>query len=178
MPPQAPVTPWPSVLTSSPLDTESFLVSPSPTVKFSVGSRKGSLYNWTPPSTPSFRERYYLVSGPHRTEMLWTHAGTGVGGGSPGAGMWGGAGQPCTSPCSKLWVQPPLFWVILGVFLYFLFLDVGSSILGGAARFGWFSRMPGIRSAGWFYPPSHGLGLQFFCFKVKQSMFPVGNTLT
>ncbi|XP_037023188.2 RIPOR family member 3 isoform X1 [Artibeus jamaicensis] len=44
----------------NPLDTESFLVSPSPTVKFSVGSRKGSLYNWTPPSTPSFRERYYL----------------------------------------------------------------------------------------------------------------------
>ncbi|KAM8775395.1 RIPOR family member 3 isoform 2-T2 [Rhynchonycteris naso] len=44
----------------NPFDTESFLVSPSPTVKFSVGSRKGSLYNWTPPSTPSFRERYYL----------------------------------------------------------------------------------------------------------------------
>ncbi|XP_066243603.1 RIPOR family member 3 isoform X2 [Saccopteryx leptura] len=44
----------------NPFDTESFLVSPSPTVKFSMGSRKGSLYNWTPPSTPSFRERYYL----------------------------------------------------------------------------------------------------------------------
>ncbi|XP_057558888.1 RIPOR family member 3 isoform X3 [Hippopotamus amphibius kiboko] len=44
----------------NPFDTESFLVSPSPTGKFSVGSRKGSLYNWTPPSTPSFRERYYL----------------------------------------------------------------------------------------------------------------------
>ncbi|XP_036100137.1 RIPOR family member 3 isoform X1 [Molossus molossus] len=44
----------------NPFDTESFLVSPSPSVKFSVGSRKGSLYNWTPPSTPSFRERYYL----------------------------------------------------------------------------------------------------------------------
>ncbi|XP_025787963.1 RIPOR family member 3 [Puma concolor] len=43
-----------------PFDTESFLVSPSPTGKFSMGSRKGSLYNWTPPSTPSFRERYYL----------------------------------------------------------------------------------------------------------------------
>lgn len=41
-------------------------MSPSPTIKFSVGSRKGSLYNWTPPSTPSFRERYYLVSGPPR----------------------------------------------------------------------------------------------------------------
>ncbi|XP_039085942.1 RIPOR family member 3 [Hyaena hyaena] len=44
----------------NPFDTESFLVSPSPTGKFSMGSRKGSLYNWTPPSTPSFRERYYL----------------------------------------------------------------------------------------------------------------------
>ncbi|XP_010833425.1 PREDICTED: protein FAM65C [Bison bison bison] len=44
----------------SPFDTESFLVSPSPPGKFSIGSRKGSLYNWTPPNTPSFRERYYL----------------------------------------------------------------------------------------------------------------------
>ncbi|XP_022350328.1 RIPOR family member 3 [Enhydra lutris kenyoni] len=44
----------------NPFDTESFLMSPSPTGKFSMGSRKGSLYNWTPPSTPSFRERYYL----------------------------------------------------------------------------------------------------------------------
>ncbi|CAK6447333.1 unnamed protein product [Pipistrellus nathusii] len=44
----------------NPFDTESFLVSPSPTIKFSVGSRKSSLYSWTPPSTPSFRERYYL----------------------------------------------------------------------------------------------------------------------
>uniref|UniRef100_A0A8C3VVJ3 RIPOR family member 3 n=1 Tax=Catagonus wagneri TaxID=51154 RepID=A0A8C3VVJ3_9CETA len=44
----------------NPFDTESFLVSPSPTGKFSMGSRKGSLYSWTPPSTPSFRERHYL----------------------------------------------------------------------------------------------------------------------
>ncbi|KAI4538606.1 hypothetical protein MG293_012009 [Ovis ammon polii] len=44
----------------NPFDTESFLVSPSPPGKFSIGSRKGSLYNWTPPNTPSFRERYYL----------------------------------------------------------------------------------------------------------------------
>nr|XP_027802215.1 RIPOR family member 3 isoform X1 [Marmota flaviventris] len=44
----------------NPFDSESLLVSPSPTGKFSLGSRKGSLYNWTPPSTPSFRERYYL----------------------------------------------------------------------------------------------------------------------
>ncbi|XP_060041355.1 RIPOR family member 3 isoform X3 [Erinaceus europaeus] len=44
----------------NPFDTDSCLLSPSPTGKFSLGSRKGSLYNWTPPSTPSFRERYYL----------------------------------------------------------------------------------------------------------------------
>ncbi|XP_012659414.1 RIPOR family member 3 [Otolemur garnettii] len=44
----------------NPFDAESLLVSPSPMGKFSVGSRKGFLYNWTPPSTPSFRERYYL----------------------------------------------------------------------------------------------------------------------
>ncbi|XP_040131971.2 RIPOR family member 3 isoform X2 [Ictidomys tridecemlineatus] len=44
----------------NPFDSESLLVSPSPTGKFSLGSRKGSLYSWTPPSTPSFRERYYL----------------------------------------------------------------------------------------------------------------------
>lgn len=66
----------------NPFDTEIFLVSPSPTVKFSVGSRKGSLYNWTPPSTPSFRERYYLsvlqqpvqqallLGGPRATSIL------------------------------------------------------------------------------------------------------------
>lgn len=73
MPSRAPMTetPWPSVLLSSPFDTEIFLVSPSPTVKFSVGSRKGSLYNWTPPSTPSFRERYYLVSGPGTLWSCW-----------------------------------------------------------------------------------------------------------
>ncbi|KAM5220829.1 RIPOR family member 3 isoform 3-T3 [Hipposideros larvatus] len=66
----------------NPFDTEIFLVSPSPTVKFSVGSRKGSLHNWTPPSTPSFRERYYLsvlqqpvqqallLGGPRATSIL------------------------------------------------------------------------------------------------------------
>lgn len=64
------MTPWP-LLSSSPFDTESFLVSPSPTGKFSVGSRKG-LYNWTPPSTPSFRERYYLVSEPRRAGVPWS----------------------------------------------------------------------------------------------------------
>ncbi|XP_071067889.1 RIPOR family member 3 isoform X2 [Dasypus novemcinctus] len=66
----------------NPFDAESFLVSPGPTGKFSLGSRKGSLYNWTPPSTPSFRERYYLsvlqqppqqallLGGPRATSLL------------------------------------------------------------------------------------------------------------
>ncbi|XP_008833382.1 RIPOR family member 3 [Nannospalax galili] len=44
----------------NPLDSESLLLSPSPVSRFSVGSRKGSLYTWTPPSTPTFRDRYYL----------------------------------------------------------------------------------------------------------------------
>nr|XP_020035284.1 protein FAM65C [Castor canadensis] len=44
----------------NPFDSESLLMSPSPTGKISMGSRKGSLYSWTPPSTPSFRERYYM----------------------------------------------------------------------------------------------------------------------
>lgn len=44
----------------NPLDSECRLVSPSPTGRFSMGSRKGSLYTWTPPSTPSFRDKYYL----------------------------------------------------------------------------------------------------------------------
>ncbi|XP_006881697.1 PREDICTED: protein FAM65C [Elephantulus edwardii] len=44
----------------NPFDADSCLMSPSPSGRLSVGGRKGSLYNWTPPSTPSFRERYYL----------------------------------------------------------------------------------------------------------------------
>ncbi|XP_064023928.1 RIPOR family member 3 isoform X2 [Pogoniulus pusillus] len=44
----------------NPFDTENLFLSPGTTTKFSVGSRKSSLYNWTPPNTPSFREKYYL----------------------------------------------------------------------------------------------------------------------
>ncbi|XP_077022869.1 RIPOR family member 3 [Tamandua tetradactyla] len=57
----------------SPMDNESFLVSPSPSSRLSGGSRRGSLYNWTPPSTPSSRERYQLVSGPRGAprSQLW-----------------------------------------------------------------------------------------------------------
>ncbi|KAM6162967.1 RIPOR family member 3 [Rhynchocyon petersi] len=66
----------------NPFDAESFLVSPSPSGRLSVGGRKGSLYNWTPPSTPSFREKYYLsvlqqppqqallLGGPRATSIL------------------------------------------------------------------------------------------------------------
>ncbi|XP_021272352.1 protein FAM65C isoform X3 [Numida meleagris] len=43
----------------NPFDTENLFLSPGTTAKFSVGSRKSSLYNWTPPNTPSFREKYY-----------------------------------------------------------------------------------------------------------------------
>ncbi|XP_025897946.1 RIPOR family member 3 [Nothoprocta perdicaria] len=44
----------------NPFDTDNLFLSPGTTAKFSVGSRKSSLYNWTPPNTPSFREKYYL----------------------------------------------------------------------------------------------------------------------
>nr|XP_014432181.1 RIPOR family member 3 [Pelodiscus sinensis] len=44
----------------NPFDTENLFLSPGTTSKFSLGSRKNSLYNWTPPNTPSFREKYYL----------------------------------------------------------------------------------------------------------------------
>ncbi|XP_042318110.1 RIPOR family member 3 isoform X2 [Sceloporus undulatus] len=44
----------------NPFDTESVILSPGSTAKFSVGSRKNSIYSWTPPNTPSFREKYYL----------------------------------------------------------------------------------------------------------------------
>ncbi|CAI5778274.1 RIPOR family member 3 isoform X1 [Podarcis lilfordi] len=44
----------------NPFDTESLVLSPGSASKFSVGSRKNSIYSWTPPNTPSFREKYYL----------------------------------------------------------------------------------------------------------------------
>ncbi|XP_054836574.1 RIPOR family member 3 [Eublepharis macularius] len=44
----------------NPFDAENLILSPGSTAKFSVGSRKNSLYSWTPPNTPSFREKYYL----------------------------------------------------------------------------------------------------------------------
>lgn len=113
---QAWVTPCPSVLSSSPFDTESFLMSPSPTGKFSMGSRKGSLYNWTPPSTPSFRERYYLVSEPPQGRDAVATRGL-----RTGAAPWGlvcGAGPSSLAPPEV--VSPglslPCFGAILGGF--------------------------------------------------------------
>ncbi|XP_048354830.1 RIPOR family member 3 isoform X2 [Sphaerodactylus townsendi] len=44
----------------NPFDAENLILSPGSTAKFSVGSRKNSTYSWTPPNTPSFREKYYL----------------------------------------------------------------------------------------------------------------------
>ncbi|XP_006018216.1 RIPOR family member 3 isoform X1 [Alligator sinensis] len=44
----------------NPFDTENLFLSFGTTAKFSLSSRKSSLYNWTPPNTPSFREKYYL----------------------------------------------------------------------------------------------------------------------
>ncbi|XP_061487263.1 RIPOR family member 3 isoform X2 [Rhineura floridana] len=44
----------------NPFDSESLILSPGSASKFSAGSRKSSIYSWTPPNTPSFREKYYL----------------------------------------------------------------------------------------------------------------------
>ncbi|XP_053106802.1 RIPOR family member 3 isoform X2 [Hemicordylus capensis] len=44
----------------NPFDRDNLILSPGSTTKFSMGSRKSSIYSWTPPSTPSFRDKYYL----------------------------------------------------------------------------------------------------------------------
>uniref|UniRef100_A0A8D2PIA0 RIPOR family member 3 n=1 Tax=Zosterops lateralis melanops TaxID=1220523 RepID=A0A8D2PIA0_ZOSLA len=71
----------------NPFDTENLFLSPGSTAKFSVGSRKSSLYNWTPPNTPSFRERYYLVS---------------TGRGKAEHRLWAGSDWPGAQPASKV----------------------------------------------------------------------------
>ncbi|XP_053548653.1 RIPOR family member 3 [Bombina bombina] len=43
----------------NPFDNNKLLSTPGTTTKFST-SRKVSLYSWTPPSTPSFRDKFYL----------------------------------------------------------------------------------------------------------------------
>ncbi|KAM4842721.1 RIPOR family member 3 [Thomomys bottae] len=59
----------------NPFGSEGLLLSPSPPGKYSLGSRKGSLYSWTPPSTPSFQERYYL---PAQQALLGTPRATSI----------------------------------------------------------------------------------------------------
>lgn len=104
------MTAWP-LLPSSPFDTESFLVSPSAPGKFSTGSRRGSLYTWTPPNTPSFRERYYLVSEPRWAAMRWGR------GRLPRAQH---VASVCTFRGSKLGVHPPCLGVFWGTFSFSL----------------------------------------------------------
>uniref|UniRef100_A0A803JDC7 RIPOR family member 3 n=1 Tax=Xenopus tropicalis TaxID=8364 RepID=A0A803JDC7_XENTR len=44
----------------NPFNTSKLLSTPGTTTKFSTSGRKASLYHWTPPNTPSFREKFYL----------------------------------------------------------------------------------------------------------------------
>ncbi|XP_018093659.1 RIPOR family member 3 isoform X2 [Xenopus laevis] len=44
----------------NPFNTSKLLSTPGTTTKFSTSSRKTSLYHWTPPNTPSFREKFYV----------------------------------------------------------------------------------------------------------------------
>ncbi|KAM4623211.1 RIPOR family member 3 [Discoglossus pictus] len=44
----------------NPFDNNKLLSTPGMTTKLSTSSRKVSLYSWTPPNTPSFRDKFYL----------------------------------------------------------------------------------------------------------------------
>ncbi|KAM8945309.1 RIPOR family member 3 isoform 2-T2 [Pelodytes ibericus] len=44
----------------NPFDNNKLLSTPGVTTKFSNTTRKASLYHWTPPNTPSFKEKFYL----------------------------------------------------------------------------------------------------------------------
>ncbi|XP_051887446.1 RIPOR family member 3 isoform X2 [Pristis pectinata] len=46
-------------VTWNPFDADEISVTSGSVSKFSWPSRKGSVYNWTPPSTPSFRDKYF-----------------------------------------------------------------------------------------------------------------------
>lgn len=95
-----------------------------------MGSRKGSLYNWTPPSTPSFRERYYLVSEPPQGRdavVTWgLRTGATPWGLACGAGLSSLAPREVVSPGLSL----PCFGVILGGFLGSSFLTVSPLFWG------------------------------------------------
>ncbi|XP_029468855.1 RIPOR family member 3 isoform X2 [Rhinatrema bivittatum] len=47
-------------VTWNPFDSDKLMLSAGATPKFNLGSRKASLYNWTPPNTPNFKEKYCL----------------------------------------------------------------------------------------------------------------------
>ncbi|XP_075427372.1 RIPOR family member 3 isoform X2 [Ascaphus truei] len=44
----------------NPFDNTKLLATPGVTTKFPTSNKKVSLYNWTPPSTPRFRDKFYL----------------------------------------------------------------------------------------------------------------------
>ncbi|XP_053309464.1 RIPOR family member 3 isoform X2 [Spea bombifrons] len=44
----------------NPFDNNKLLSTPGTTTKFSTNTRKASLGQWTPPNTPSFKEKFYL----------------------------------------------------------------------------------------------------------------------
>ncbi|XP_072096074.1 RIPOR family member 3 isoform X1 [Mobula birostris] len=46
-------------VTWDPFDADEISVTSGSVSKFSWPSRKGSVYNWTPPSTPSFKDKYF-----------------------------------------------------------------------------------------------------------------------
>lgn len=105
-------------------------MSPSPTGKFSMGSRKGSLYNWTPPSTPSFRERYYLVSEPPQGRDAAVTLGFRMGAAPRGPAC--GAGRSSLAPpeVADSGLSLPCFGDILGGFRCFFFLAVSPPFWG------------------------------------------------
>nr|XP_033771042.1 RIPOR family member 3 isoform X2 [Geotrypetes seraphini] len=45
-------------VTWNPFDNDKLMLSAGATPKFTLGNRKASLYNWTPPNTPYFKEKY------------------------------------------------------------------------------------------------------------------------
>ncbi|XP_043566194.1 RIPOR family member 3 isoform X3 [Chiloscyllium plagiosum] len=60
-------------ITWDPFDNDDVSVTSGSISRFSLPSRKGSVYNWTPPSTPSFREKYLSHIGQEDTLPLLYH---------------------------------------------------------------------------------------------------------
>lgn len=155
------MTPWP-LLSSSPFDTESFCRAAQPPGKFSIGSRKGLLYNWTPPNTPSFRERYYLVSEPPWAGM-WAGAGLGGWGVTPqGVSTWSAVHSAAANFGLSF-----LVWGVSGTF--FTACPLCSVASGFCSGLDWGGVLQML------LPLGHGLGL--ICFALW-NVFPGGNSLT